>query len=412
VHVRFVTRRYWPAVGGVERVAMDLGAALIEEGHEVSVVAQRIDEGPHARMTHVIREAPVFSCFRHGSVSVRQLRLSRRRRALLLPFAGEHIPLMGRFSERWLRRHTSRWFGAVARPAIAPLLAGADVVHVLGGDLLAAATVDAARAVGHPVVVSPFAHPGAWGLDAGSLRAYREADAVLATIEADAAVYRAAGVPAEQVRVVGLPVPPLTTRAEPGADDAPLVLFLGARRETKGIDLLLAAAERLWRTDSSVRFAFVGPGPPLPITDERLLDVGEVTDAERADWLARSTLLCLPSESESFGLVVAEAWAARKPVVVSDIPVLRELVTQGEGGLAAPRQPDAMAGAIRRLVHDEALARRMAESGWRLWDREYRPESVARRHLEVYAESMAGGSRPSTSSSRRGPRLRRSWSSL
>jgi glycosyltransferase involved in cell wall biosynthesis len=368
---------------------MDLAAALGDVGHDVSVVAQRIDEGPHTRMMHVIREAPAFRPYAHGAVPVRQLRLPRRRRALLLPFAAEHVPLMGRLSERWLRRYTSRYFGAVARPAIAPLLAGADVVHVLGGDLLAAGTVDAARAAGCAVVVTPFAHPGAWGLDAGSLRAYREADAVLATIEADAAVYRAAGVPGERLRVMGLPVPPPPDggRLDPG--DAPLVLFLGARRPTKGVELLLAAAELLWRSDPSVRFAFVGPGEPLPLADERVLDVGEVSDSDRADWLARATLLCLPSASESFGLVVVEAWTASVPVVVSDIPVLRELVTRAGGGLVAQRRPDDMAAAIRRLVRDDALARRMGEAGRRLWDREYRPEVVARRHLEVYAEAVA-----------------------
>jgi hypothetical protein len=48
-----------------------------------------------------------------------------------------------------------------------------------------------------------------------------------------------------------------------------------------------------------------------------------------------------------------------------------------------------MADAIGRLVADEAFARRMGEAGWELWDRDYRPRAVARRHLEVYADAIA-----------------------
>jgi glycosyltransferase involved in cell wall biosynthesis len=258
--------------------------------------------------------------------------------------------------------------------------------------------VDVARA---PVVISPFAHPGAWGMDAASIRAYREADAVLATIEADAEVYRGAGV--EDVRVVGLPVPAV---AAPGPrDDPPLVLFLGARRNTKGVDLLLDSAQIVWRSAPDVRFAFVGPGPELGRRDERLLDVGAVDEEQRGRWLGRARVLCLPSESESFGLVVAEAWTARTPAVVSDIPVLRDLVTRDGGGLAAERTPQAMAGALLTLVGDEAAARRMGDAGHAHWEREYRPEAVARRHLAVYDEVL---SRASISSSRSGPRLRSS----
>ncbi len=48
----------------------------------------------------------------------------------------------------------------------------------------------------------------------------------------------------------------------------------------------------------------------------------------------QSNVLVLPSSQESFGLVLIESWARLKPVITSDIPPLKELVTKTHGGLA------------------------------------------------------------------------------
>jgi glycosyltransferase involved in cell wall biosynthesis len=391
VRVTIVTRRYWPAVGGVETVAMNLGAALLADGHDVTVVAQCVDEGRFGRMTHIIRENSVFQPFEHEGVAVRQFRPSRARRALLLPFALELIPFGGRLASRWLRRYSAAYYAAVVRPVLTPLFADADVVHVLGGELMAYAAVDSARRLGVPSVISPFAHPGDWGFDSGSIRAYREADAVVATTRADAAVYRGAGVDSQRLRVIGLPVPGGVPPAAPvGTHDlpkgAPLVLFLGARRPTKGVDVLLAAAPAVWREHPNARFAFVGPGDRLGHEDPRILDVGRVSDAERAWWLERAALLCLPSSGESFGLVVAEAWSHGVPTVVSDIPVLEELVRDSGGGIAVPRRAGDLAAAITDLLSEPARAHACGEAGQAYWRANLTPEVVYRQQLAIYEE--------------------------
>jgi glycosyltransferase involved in cell wall biosynthesis len=393
VHIVLVTRQYWPAVGGVERVVENLGGALRDRGHEVTVVAQCVDELRFGRMTHIIRERLKFAPFTHKGMSVVQFRPSRRRRALLLPFALELIPLGGRISRKWLRAYTSGYYVAVVRSILEPLLAGADVVHVLGAEVLAVAAVDTAHGLGKPVAISPFAHLGEWGDDSGSVRAYRRADAVLATTAADAAGYREMGLPAAQVEVVGLPVPDVLAPdgSVDGArprDDAPLVVYLGQRRPTKRVDLLLAATEHVWRGNPDARFAFVGPGTPLPADDPRILDIGRVSDTERGRWLARADLLCLPSSSESFGLVVPEAWSQRVPVIVSDIPVLRELVTISGGGLVASPDPKSFAQAIQSLLDDPARARALGQAGHDYWQSHLTPEAVAERHLAIYTRLL------------------------
>jgi glycosyltransferase involved in cell wall biosynthesis len=393
MRITFVTRRYWPAIGGVERVAMSLGECLCRQGHEVKVVAQCVDEGPFGRMTHIIRENKRFARFVRNGVEVVQFRPSRPRRAALMPLGLELIPFAGRISNRWMRRYTSLYYAAVVESTLTSLLADADIVHVLGGEVMAVAAVRSARRLGKPVAVTPFAHPGEWGLDSGSIRAYREADLVIATTRADADVYRGIGVESDRLEIVPLPVPALTREqvAQAPMDggsselaDAPLVVFLGARRPTKGVEILLEAAPLVWRTHPQARFAFVGPGAPLAQEDQRLIDVGPVSDAERTLWLARANLLCLPSISESFGLVVSEAWSQSTPVVVSDIPVLRELVESSGGGLLAQRDAPAMAAAIGSLLDDPQRARTMGAAGREYWRQSLEPDAVAARHVAIY----------------------------
>jgi glycosyltransferase involved in cell wall biosynthesis len=388
VEIVIATRRFWPAIGGIERVAMELARELAQS-HHVSIVAQRIDDGPHGRLTHVVREPPRFRPFAWDGVTVRQLRLPRTRRALLLPFVHETVPLLARIALRHGRRFTASAYTRAAAPQLEPLIEGADVVHVLGGEWLAVATVDLCRRMHVPVVITPFIHRGAWGDDAGSVRAYSRADRVLATLECDARVLSLLGVEPQKIEICGVPCRGLTPgSAHLVADrlpaDAPLVTFIGDRRPNKGVDLLLAAADLIWGTSPHVHFAFVGTGPALRSGDPRVLDVGPVADRERSAWVDRCSVLALPSESETFGIVVAEAWSLRRPVVVSDIPPLRELVGGARGGVVVSRNPAALADAILAVLASSASARDMGARGYEFWRSTYTPEVVAARHESVY----------------------------
>ena len=398
MNIVLVTRQYWPSVGGVERVTSSLAATYAGRGHRVTVVAQSVDETPFWRMTHIIRERLRFEPFEHDGAEVVQFRPSRMRRALLLPFAAELIPLGGRVSGLWLRGITSGYYARVVRGVLAPLLADADVVHMLGAEVLAVAAVETAHWLGRPVAISPFVHPGEWGDDSGSVRAYRRADAVLATTNADAALYRRFGVDGRRLEVVGLPVPDAASMLPDGEraaltrsarEEDPLVVFVGQRRPNKRLEILFEAIPRVWERRPSARFAFVGPGAPLPISDPRVLDVGRVSDAERGRWLLRADVLCLPSFSESFGLVVAEAWSQAVPVVVSDIPVLRELVNESGGGLVCDADPASFAAAIGVLLGDPPHARSLGAAGHDYWLRTLTPQAVGDRHLEIYERIAA-----------------------
>jgi glycosyltransferase involved in cell wall biosynthesis len=252
------------------------------------------------------------------------------------------------------------------------------------------AGVRAARLLGVPAVVTPFAHPGHWDDDVASAVAYRQADAVVAATAVDADAYRTLGVSDAKLHVRGpcsrgVDVPVDEGLRQERGINGPLILFLGSRRKHKGVDLLLESAALVRRERQDVTFAFVGPGPPLR-THERMgiLDVGRVDDEERDRWLAAADLLCLPSAVESFGLVVLEAWSARTPVLVSDIPALKQLVEGTGGGVMAQRSSRSFAEAIVQLLAQPERLPAMGGAGWARWRSHHTPEANAAWHARLY----------------------------
>lgn len=389
----YVARRYWPAIGGVESFTRDIARELADR-HEITVLAQRIDNGPTTRLSDSLAPPPTFEPFDDGSVHVQPLRIPASRRALLLPLVSQVVPGLRRYAYGRTRLATASLYGRMVGPVLASSLRGADAVHMWGGDLLAAAVIQAARLAGVPVAITPFAHRDQWGDDLASAVLYRNASRVIGLLEADTRLYRELGVPPERLAVSGI----CSRGLQPGGGRAirarydikgALVLYLGVRRAYKGFDLLLEATHHLpaARPGADITFAFVGPGPKLPLTGAacRILDIGAVGDEERAAWVDAADLLCLPSEGEIFPASILEAWSLGKPVITSDIPSLQELVDRSGGGIAVPRRPQAVAKAIAGLVSEHSRMQAMGEAGRAFWAARHTVEAVAGWHERLYA---------------------------
>ena len=391
----FVARRYWPAVGGVESLLRTLARELATR-HEVTVLAHRIDDGPYGRLTDSLQPPPSFEPFRDEKVSVVPLRIPLARRTLLAPLAAHVTPFIRRYAYGSSRVPAAELYARVVAPVIAregPV----DIVHMWGPDLLAAASVRAARMLDAPSVVTAALHPGSWGDDPASAAAYRSASGIVALLETEAVAYRGLGVANDRIAVLGGCSPGVeagsgdTLRRQRGID-GPLVLFLGDRRPYKGIDLLLEAAA----TVPDVRFAFVGPGPALARPTANTLDIGLVDEAERAAWLDAADLLCLPSANESFGLVVLEAWSVGTPVLGSDNASLVEVIEGAGGGAVVQRDPRAIADKISAMLADPEALRRLGERGRHRWQEQYTPAVVGGK-LEALYERLSSTMRAAAS---------------
>ncbi len=160
------------------------------------------------------------------------------------------------------------------------------------------------------------------------------------------------------------------------ADDAPVVGFIGRQARYKGCDVLLRAMTEVWRTRPDAYLVLAGARTEFtteleamvaalpPVQRERVVLVHDFTDAEKPGWFAACDVFASVSTDESFGIVFVEAWACGRPVIGGRIGAVECVIRDGEDGLLVPcGDPAALAAAIRRLLDDEVLARRLAEHG-------------------------------------------------
>jgi len=106
-------------------------------------------------------------------------------------------------------------------------------------------------------------------------------------------------------------------------------------------------------------------------------------------WLGRAGGLVLPTLEDNCPMVVLEAMAAGVPVVASRVGGIPDLVENGKTGLLFdPRNGDDMSAAIAKLLAEPELGRTLAAEAKRQAQERFHPLVVARRHLEIYRETM------------------------
>lgn len=149
--------------------------------------------------------------------------------------------------------------------------------------------------------------------------------------------YVAAGIPPGKIAVIppGVSLSPPVTRVEAKPTAGGIrFLFVGNVKFAKGVDLLLSAFARLGRKGKklSIAGAVEEPGllpAPLP---EGVEVLGRLDRDALARAYANADILVLPSRSDGFGLVVAEAMSAGLPVIVSSATGAKDVVVHGENG--------------------------------------------------------------------------------
>ena len=216
-------------------------------------------------------------------------------------------------------------------------------------------------------------------------RLWRRLDAGIAISEAiKEFAIQIEGAPAENVSVVrygidygwlsdeDIQVARRQLRAELGlAEDALLLGMVCRLVEQKGIPYALEATRRIRSEFPAAHLVIAGDGEKaaelrrlasaLGIAD-RVHWLGWRSDA--ADLMAAFDVLLAPSLWEGFGLVLLEAMSRRVPVIASRVSAIPEVVLHGETGiLIEPRDVDALAKAIARLLNDRALCKYMGLSG-------------------------------------------------
>ena len=194
--------------------------------------------------------------------------------------------------------------------------------------------------------------------------------------------------------------------------DTPLVLAAARHEHQKGLDVLLAAFPAVARAAPGARLAVAGRtgnqtprlraaaegsglGPAVGLLGAR----GDV-----AELLCAADVFVVPSRWEGFGSVLLEAMALETPIVASDLPAVREVVTHGDSALlVAPERPVELAAAVTATLADPAGAASRARRARERFLASFTVDRVGDAMAGFYRRALAGRARPAPAAAGRRP---------
>lgn len=381
-----VTRRFWPLVGGAEMAMANLACEFRRQGCDVVLLTAQWHGHWPTEVVH--REIPVvrlpnppqraWGTLRYMLALSRWLRrhrdsldlvyvsmLKHDAYAALHALSGTQVPVVLRAEGAgetgdcaW--QQTARFGGRIRR-----VCHGADAIiapsHAIRDELLAA---------GYPSGRTHFLANGVALLGESLDDVVRDADRRWNARRALAEVnYDLATDPRDQVAI-----------------------YTGRLHPAKGLFELVQAWPAVLRRFPGAKLWLVGEGPAREELFELILDLelrgsvlmpGSFDDVQ--ELLQASDLFVLPSHEEGMSLSLLEAMAAELPLVATDIPGNRTLVTHGEHGtLVAPRDPAALSRAIIDAWERPDRSQKLAAQARRRVTDEFSLAAAARRHLELF----------------------------
>lgn len=415
MHILYLTPAYPPLPGGGERYVRSLAHHLALESITLSVITS------HARTERELwagtaqqHSEPV----RDGSIMV--MRLPTR------PFPGGRLglhawrKLMVVLSALPLNLVTILQFMARRIPPLANLrqtlqqLETPDLIHGFNisweSPLLAGRRYAQRHQI--PFVATPYMHFGA-GRDRVARNTtmqhqqelLRAADRLLVLTRIERQGLLALGCAPERVIVIGGgldPPPPLAETAvlqQKYHLPSPYVLIIGRANYDKGAIHAAKATLALREEGFSLILGQIGQRSSdferfyrrlTPPQQQGIRPLGILSEQEKHTLLAGAAALLLPSRTDSFGIVLLEAWAHGAPVIAARAGGIPGVVDEGENGLLVPfGDVPALAAALRRLLADPLLAKRLGENGRAKVNDVYTWPTVAHRVLAQYRQLLA-----------------------
>lgn len=252
-----------------------------------------------------------------------------------------------------------------------------------------------ARRLRVPFLITPFLHLGnADDPHDRTRRAFTtpalrwllsQADAVFVQTPSERALALELGLRPEKIILQGLGVEPRectggnrtdARRRWNLPDEAFVVGHLANNSWEKGTNDLLQALEPLWRQHRPIHLLLAGPQMPnfarfwqafgqrYPVALKWVRSLGPITDTEKRDFFASIDVFALPSRSDSFGLVLLEAWANGVPNVAYRAGGIADVIRHNVDGLLVPcGQIDALANALQHLREDVDMRVRLGIHG-------------------------------------------------
>ncbi len=190
--------------------------------------------------------------------------------------------------------------------------------------------------------------------------------------------------------------------------DVPLLLYLGRLHPIKGMEFLAELVQKLTPLHPDLHLAIAGPDQhdyaqrlkahyQSAGIAPQITYLGEVRAEKKLAAYGAADLFVLPSKSENFGLVVAEALATGTPAIVSEHTPWQSLNTH-QAGAWLPLDSARWVDAISPLLTSTTALAAAGARGKKLATEEFAWQSIAQKQLKIYEEITATRRQPSTAS--------------
>jgi len=368
---------FYPHQGGVESHVRRLAREFVREGHEVTVVTSRYDR--HLPREETMEGYRVRRSRSLGVVFNTPINIGAGRTLRGLDADVVHIhyppPLTAYFATRALRR--SRVPACLTYHC--DLFLGGFGGRIVSGLYQRAFLPSTLKRIDRIIV-----HTRSYGSTSAVLRG-RELEIIPSIVDLDR--FRP-GVDASGLR------------GDLRLEGKRVLVFTGRLVPHKGVDVIVQALREL---PPDVVLLVIGAGPRLPdlvgLADrsgvaDRVRFCPAVSDDDLPRYLALGQVFVFPSQNrlEGFGLTVAEAMAVGLPVVIADVPGVREVIEDGkEGLLAEPLIASDLARKVKYLLDNPSLARSMGAAGRRRAEARYGAAIVAGQLIRLYERLIAAG---------------------
>jgi len=179
----------------------------------------------------------------------------------------------------------------------------------------------------------------------------------------------------------------------------PSVLFFGVKAAHKRIDFLIEAMEIVWRKNKRARLVIAGPetlsSPKIikkiqklkPAFKRQVKYYSRVSEKKKISLLDGATVLVNSSLAESFSLVLMDSWSRKKPVIGTNLPVKKELITDNKDGFLFKKDSvEDLASKILKIIENQKKARKMGEYGYNKVIKKYTFNKVGNKFLKALKE--------------------------
>lgn len=363
---------FWPVVGGAEVIARTLNESLVARGHQSAVVTSmpRPIRAERERVGGIdIFRLPMFEAFQ-----------SRNAAAIL-----ECRSRAARFVREF---HPDVWH-----------FQGIGATSLIGLGVASAGGVPALTTIHHTLTSD------SGGVDTLKQQVITRSQRVVAVSKrATESAGRLFALSGDRIRTIynGLPEPPITPR--PRVADPPHLVCLARLAESKGLDMLLHAMERLVPRYPAIHLTIGGSGPladqlqqmakDLALAD-RVVFTGNLERDGVWSLLDRATMLVLPSRpwrewQEGLPTVLIEAALMARPTVAARTGgVVEAMIGDRTGLMHEPGDVDGLVACVTRLLDDTQLADAMGMAGREFASSTFALERMVRQYESCYEELVA-----------------------